>query len=108
MQVQSEPLEHLFPQVLAGAVASTYKDGCTYLRGRLQVLASEMGKRHTEITSPILDNYCPLNFLERMNKLRADSICWCQPKTVIGMSPCKPAINMSKDRYFLSLITSFL
>ena len=66
-------MEYLFPQVLAGAVASTYKDGCTYLRERLQVLASEMGKRGTEIASPILDNYCPLNFLELTKKLWADS-----------------------------------
>ena len=35
--------------------ASTCKDGCKYLRGRLQVLASEMGKTGTEIVSPILD-----------------------------------------------------
>ena len=72
------PIEwHLLPQVLAGAVASTCKDGCKYLRERLQVLAledtvhckdgcsalqgrlqctaSETGKRGTEIASPILD-----------------------------------------------------
>ena len=63
--------------VPAGTVASTCVDGCTYLRGRmqytawrdavhcvegcsalrewLQCTASEMGKRGTEIASPILD-----------------------------------------------------
>ena len=35
--------------------ASTCKDGCKYLRGRLHVRASEMGKTVTEIVSPILD-----------------------------------------------------
>ena len=42
--------------------ARTCKDGCTYLRERLHVLAwrmqctaSEMGKTGTEIASPILD-----------------------------------------------------
>ena len=64
-------------QVLAGTVARTCVEGCTYLRGRmqyaawrdavhcvdgcsalrerLQCTASEMGKRGTEIASPILD-----------------------------------------------------
>ena len=35
--------------------ASTCKDGCKYLQGRMQCTASEMGKRGTEIVSPILD-----------------------------------------------------
>ena len=34
------------PQVRARADARTCGDGCTYLRGRLQVVASEMGKRY--------------------------------------------------------------
>lgn len=41
--------------VRARADARTCEDGCTYLRGRLQVLASEMGKTVAEIVSPILD-----------------------------------------------------
>ena len=58
----THPIKGLFPQVLAGTVASTCEDGCKYLRERLHVLAwrmqctaSEMGKRGTEIASPILD-----------------------------------------------------
>ena len=35
--------------------AGTCKGGCKYVRGRLQVRASEMGKTGTEIVSPILD-----------------------------------------------------
>ena len=35
--------------------ARTCKDGCTYLRGRTHVLASETGKTGTEIASPIQD-----------------------------------------------------
>ena len=31
------------------------KDGCKYVRGRMQCTASEMGKTDTEIASPILD-----------------------------------------------------
>ena len=31
------------------------KDGCSALRERLQCTASEMGKRDTEIVSPVLD-----------------------------------------------------
>ena len=55
--------------VLAGTVARTCGDGCTYLRGqmlnesfsrkrlreRLQCFASERGKTGAEIVSPILD-----------------------------------------------------
>ena len=48
--------------VLAGKVASTCvedavhcKDGCSALRERLQCTASEMGKTGTETFSPILD-----------------------------------------------------
>ena len=48
--------------VLAGKVASTSvenavhcKDGCSALQRRLQCTASEMGKTGTEIVSPILD-----------------------------------------------------
>ena len=48
--------------VLAGKVASTSvedavhcKDGCSALQRRLQCTASEMGKTGTEIASPILD-----------------------------------------------------
>ena len=41
--------------VLAGTVARTCKGGCKYVRGRLQVLASEMSQTVTEIVSPILD-----------------------------------------------------
>ncbi len=44
-----------FPQVLARADAGTCKDGCTYLRGRLHVLASKMSQTVAEIVSPILD-----------------------------------------------------
>ena len=74
--------------------ASTCKDGCKYLQGRLHVLAwrdavhcvdgssalrerlqctaSEMGKRGSEIVSPILDYYCPLNtFLCRIIRFLA-------------------------------------
>ena len=43
------------PQVLARADARTCGDGCTYLRGRLHVLASKMSQTVTEIVSPILD-----------------------------------------------------
>ena len=32
----------VFPQVLARTVARTCKDGCTYLRGRLHVLAGKV------------------------------------------------------------------
>ena len=42
-------------QVLARADASTCKGGCTYLRGRLHVLASKMSQTVAEIVSPILD-----------------------------------------------------
>ena len=35
--------------------ARTCGDGCTYLRGRLHVLASKMSQTVTEIVSPILD-----------------------------------------------------
>ena len=35
--------------------ASTCKDSCKYVQGRMQVVASEMGKTVTEIVSPILD-----------------------------------------------------
>ena len=42
-------------QVLAGTDASTYGNGCSALRGRLQCTASERGKAGTEIVSPILD-----------------------------------------------------
>ena len=42
-------------QVLARADAGTCKDGCTYLRRRLQVLASKMSQTVAEIVSPILD-----------------------------------------------------
>ena len=42
-------------QCTAGAVAVHCGDGCSALRGRLQCTASEMGKRDTEIVSPILD-----------------------------------------------------
>ena len=41
--------------VLAWRVARTCVDGCSALRERLQCTASEMGKRGTEIASPILD-----------------------------------------------------
>ena len=41
--------------VLAGTVAGTCEDSCRYLRGRLQVRASEKGKTGTEIVRPILD-----------------------------------------------------
>ena len=41
--------------VLAGMVARTYGDGCTYLRERLQSFASERGKNGTGIVSPVLD-----------------------------------------------------
>ena len=43
------------PQVRARADAGTCKDGCTYLRGRLHVLASKMSQTVAEIVSPILD-----------------------------------------------------
>ena len=43
------------PQVLAKADARTCKGGCTYLRGRLHVLASKMSQTVAEIVSPILD-----------------------------------------------------
>ena len=55
-------------QVLAGKVACVWRmqctartdavhcrSGCTALQGRLQCTASEMGKRDTEIVSPVLD-----------------------------------------------------
>ena len=55
-------------QVLAGKVACVWRmqctartdalhcrSGCTALQGRLQCTASEMGKRDTEIVSPIQD-----------------------------------------------------
>ena len=49
-------------QVLAGKVASTCvedavhcEDGCSALQGRLQCTASEMGKTGTEMVSRILD-----------------------------------------------------
>ena len=35
--------------------ASTCKDGCKYVRGRLHVLASKMSQTVAEIVSPILD-----------------------------------------------------
>mgnify|MGYP003491370787 CR=1 FL=1 len=41
--------------VLAGTDARTCGDGCTYLRERLQCFASERGKTGAEIVSPILD-----------------------------------------------------
>ena len=41
--------------VLAGKEAVHCKDGCSALRERLQCTASEMGKTGTEIASPILD-----------------------------------------------------
>ena len=39
----------------------------------MQCFASEKGKAGTEIISPILDDYCPLIFLELTKKLWADS-----------------------------------
>ena len=42
-------------QCTAGAVALHCRSGCTALQGRLQCTASEMGKRDTEIVSPVLD-----------------------------------------------------
>ena len=42
-------------QCTARADAVHCKGGCSALRGRLQCTASEMGKRDTEIVSPILD-----------------------------------------------------
>ena len=42
-------------QCTAEADAVHCKDGCSALRERLQCTASEMGKRSTEIASPILD-----------------------------------------------------
>ena len=41
-------------QMKAPFPASTCRGGCKYVQGRLQVRASEMGKRGTEIASPIL------------------------------------------------------
>ena len=38
-----------------GVPASTCGGGCTYLRGRLHVLASKMSQTVAEIVSPILD-----------------------------------------------------
>ena len=61
------------PQTFEGAVANVCEGGCKRLRGRLQCFASEKGKAGTEIISPILDDYCPLNFLELPKKLWADS-----------------------------------
>ena len=57
-------------QCTAGAVAVHCGGGCSALRGRLQCTASEMGETGSEVASPILDSYCPLNFLERRIKLR--------------------------------------
>ena len=42
-------------QCTAGSVAVHCGSGCSALRERLQCTASEMGKRDTEIVSPILD-----------------------------------------------------
>ena len=42
-------------QCTAEADAVHCKDGCSALRERLQCTASEMGKRGTEIATPILD-----------------------------------------------------
>ena len=42
-------------QCTAEADAVHCKDGCSALPERLQCTASEMGKRGTEIASPILD-----------------------------------------------------
>ena len=42
-------------QCTAEADAVHCKDGCSALRERLQCTASEIGKRGTEIASPILD-----------------------------------------------------
>ena len=42
-------------QCTARVVAVHCGSGCSALRGRLQCTASEMGKRDTEIVSPILD-----------------------------------------------------
>ena len=47
-------------QTFAGKDAVHCKDGCSALQERLQCTASETGKRDTEITSPILDYWCPL------------------------------------------------
>ena len=41
--------------VLAGKEAVHCRDGCSALQGRMQCTASEMGKTGTEIVSPILD-----------------------------------------------------
>ena len=43
------------PQVRAGKVASTCREGCKSVQGRLQVRASEMGKTGTNIACPVLD-----------------------------------------------------
>ena len=43
--------QSLRTQVLAGTDAGTCGDGCKYVRGRLQVLASEMGKTGTKIVN---------------------------------------------------------
>ena len=61
------------PQTFEEAVANVCEGGCKRLRGRLQCFASEKDKAGTEIISPILDDYCPLNFLELTKKLWADS-----------------------------------
>ena len=60
-------------QTFEGTVANVCEDGCNALRGRLQCFASEKGKAGTEIISPVLDDYFPLNFLELTKKLWADS-----------------------------------
>ena len=53
--------------------ANVCRSGCKRLRERLQTFASEKDKAGTEIISPVLDDYFPLNFLELTKKLWADS-----------------------------------
>ena len=51
--------------------AHTCKDGCTYLRERMHVLAWRMGKTGTEIASPILD--------KRIGRRDSPHTCHCSP-----------------------------
>ena len=70
-------------QTFTMAVANVCDGGCKRLRERLQCFASEMGKTGTEVVCPILDDYCPLNFLEHTKRLRADSFCRNLPYIII-------------------------
>ena len=52
---RDSPKRRLIPQTFVGKDAVHCRGGCSALRERLQCTASEIGKRGTEIASPILD-----------------------------------------------------